>query len=192
MKKATKKWRIEKAREIIDRNKIDVLFPDEDVYEFSEVCQVEIQAAVRKINPQFKSDPRHLHTLIDGVWDARSWRKFITSLTPEQECKRVMRHVVWDDMRDFLSSVSPKQCQFCKSEYDITVDHVSPPFDEIANDFIAEFGLPKVIGSPDPSIVVNIFEDGEAEYQWAQFHAERAVYQLLCRSCNASKGKRPC
>jgi len=69
---------------------------------------------------------------------------------------------------------------------------VSPPFDEIANDFIAEFGLPKVIGSPDPSIVVNIFEDGEAEYQWAQFHAERAVYQLLCRSCNASKGKRPC
>ena len=190
MGKITKKWRTEKAREIIDRNVIGVHFCEYDLEEFSEVCQVEIDGAVRMINPQFYSDPRHLHTLIDGEWDARSWRKFITALTPEQEAKRVMRNAVWSDLKDFREAMEPSECAICETEENLTTDHVAPPFDDIALDFFSCYGVPKVVGHSDKSIVVNIFEDGQLEGKWIHFHAERAVYQILCRSCNVRKGKR--
>lgn len=191
MKKITKKYRLEKAREIIDRNAIDVPFNSYDVECFSIVCDKEIDGAVRRINPQFPhSDPRHLHTLIDGVWEARSWRKWINPLSPEQEVKRVMRFSVSEDMRDFMSSCYPQECEICGSVDDLTVDHVSPPFDDIANNFISESGIPEIVGPRDTSRVINEFADIDAEASWIAYHASSATYQILCRSCNASKGKK--
>ena len=191
MKKITKKFRMEKAREIIDRNEIGVLFPDDDVEEFGDVCQMPIEAAVRAINPQFpRTDPRHLRTMIDGVWEARSWRKWIDKVTPEQEAKRAMRFAVRNDLKDFRDCISPDYCQRCGACEDLTVDHEWPPFDHIANEFLEAYGLPVIVGSPDPAVVVNIMEDPDLEAQWIAFHASRATYQILCRSCNASKGKR--
>lgn len=182
---------MEKAREIIDRNKVGVLFSDDDVEEFGDVCQMPVEAAIRAINPQFpRTDPRHLRTMIDGVWEARSWRKWINKVSPEQEAKRAMRFAVRDDIKDFRDCVSPECCQKCGSFDDLTVDHKWPPFDHIANEFIKAYGFPKIIGSPDPLVVVNMMEDQELEGKWVHYHAENAVYQLLCRSCNASKGKR--
>lgn len=190
MRKVTKKHRIETARKIIDRNVIDVPFCTSDVDEFSDVCQQPIDGVVRKVNPQFYSDKRHVHMQIDGHWEARSWRKMITALTPEQEVKRVMRHLVWDEMRDFLYAAEPKECQRCGTYEDLSVDHVAPPFDEIANAFISMHGLPDIKKSDDPTCVVNMFSEIDMESEWIQFHASHATYQLLCRSCNASKGKR--
>ena len=191
MKKMTKKARLEKAREIIDRNDIDVPFSEYDVRCFSIVCDKEIQAAVRKINPQFpNNDPRHLHTLIDGVWEARSWRKWINPLSPVQEAKRVMRFCVSEDMREFMESCDEKKCNSCGSNQDLTVDHVYPPFDDIANAFIDAKGVPEIVGPSDVSRVINEFADINNEASWISFHASHAIYQILCRSCNASKGKR--
>lgn len=190
MKKITKKQRIETARQIIDRNVIDVPFPDPDVLEFADACQHDINGVVRKVNPQFYSDKRHVHMLIDGEWEARSWRKMISSVTPEQEVKRVMRSVVRDDMREYMQSVNPQQCLKCGKQDDLTVDHVNPPFDDIAHAFISEQGLPSIKKSDDPTQVVNMFCDIDVEAEWIAFHASCAKYQVLCRSCNASKGKR--
>jgi 5-methylcytosine-specific restriction endonuclease McrA len=190
VKKITKKARIEKAREIIDRNEMDVPFPDGDVMEFAAVCQQPITAAIRRMNPMFPNDYRHLHTEIDGVWAARSWRKLISPISEEQQAKIIMRHCIWRDMRDYRDSASPQECASCGAKDDITVDHVAPPFDTIASEFMALHGVPKIEIPDDNFRVLDRFEDPELEGLWVHFHAERAVYQLLCRSCNASKGKR--
>lgn len=191
-KKLTKKRRFEIAREIIDRNTIDVPFSCSDVEQLAEVCQAPVDGAVRKVNPQFpNSDPRHLHTLVDGEWAARSWRKWIDSVTPEQEAKKAMRFVVREDMRDFLDAVGgDAYCQWCGSSEDLTVDHSYVPFDDIANSYIEARGLPKVCEHPSPNIVVNVIEDPNTEAEWIAHHASLAEYQILCRSCNSSKGKR--
>lgn len=190
MKKITKKARIEKAREIIDRNELNVPFPDGDVQEFAAVCQQPITAAIRRMNPLFPNDYRHLHTEIDGVWAARSWRKLISPITPLQQAKIIMRHSIWQDMRDFSSCATPQECASCGAVDDITVDHVWPPFDHIAMEFIEAHGVPEIEIPDDNFRVLDRFADAELEGKWVHFHAERAVYQLLCRSCNASKGKR--
>lgn len=190
MIKPTKKWRLEKAREIIDRNKMNIPFSDQDTKEFAEACEQPITGAVRKINPQYPSDPRHLHTEIDGIWAARSWRKFIHPVPPIQQAKRIMRHVVGDDMRDFSGCVDPRECAWCGSTDDLTVDHVAPPFDDIASEYIEMFGLPEFQEPATLMDVVNCFADIDVEAQWVAFHASRACYQMLCRSCNSKKGKR--
>ena len=190
MKKMTKKFRMEKAREIIDRNEIDVPFPDDDVEEFAAICQHPITAAVRRRNPEFPNDYRHLHTEIEGVWAARSWRKLITPLTPEQQAKTIMRSIVKEDMKEYLSSASPQECMNCESLDDLTVDHVHPPFDDIALEFFGIYGIPEIEIPDDNFRVLDRFADPNLEAYWIAFHASRATYQILCRSCNASKGKR--
>ena len=190
--KITKKWRTEKAREIIDRNVFDVPFPEWDLREFCDVTTMDIDSAVRRVNPQFPhTDPRHLHVLRDGLWAAESWKKAIQQThTPESEAKRVMRFLVRDDMQDFKEAMQPLECEYCGAIDDLTVDHVSPPFDVIANDFIALYGTPEVTDNPQTDKVVKVFSDADLEAGWVSFHASRAMYQILCRSCNASKGRK--
>lgn len=191
MKKVTKKWRKEQAQKIIDRNVIGVPFNDFDLHEFSEVLEQDIDGAVRKVNPEFPGDPRHVLTLIDGVWEARSWNKMISqNHTPESEAKRVMRRLIKDDLQEFKDSFDFQECQSCGANDDITVDHVYPPFSKIADDFISEYGLPVVIDNPDPNKVCKMFDSFEMEANWVHFHCSHAVYQLLCRSCNARKGNK--
>lgn len=186
--KITKKAREEKAREIIDRNALDVPFSKQDVFEFSTACQEYIAGVVRKVNPQFPKDHRHLHMLIDGVWQNKSWRKMIYPISKEQDAKRIMRHAVRMDMMDFMDATSDKFCQHCFTEENLTVDHVSPPFDDIANEFIKTHGVPE-LDDPPRGQVINLFRDMDIEAAWVSFHASHACYQILCRSCNASKGK---
>ena len=191
-KRITKKWRIEEARKIIDRNIIAVPFGDEDLADFLDVCRMEADGIKRMKNPQFPSDPRHVHALLDGEWAGISWRDAIQKPDPVQKVKRAMRHVVSQDLLDFRSSAEPYECWKCGALEDITVDHVVPPFDDIANAFIESHGLPEIGPSDDATVVVDVFSDAYLEELWYAHHAENACYQLLCRSCNASKGKRQC
>lgn len=189
--RVTKKSRIEACRKLIDKNKIDVYFSDEDTEELAAVLQHDVTGAVRRINPQFPNDPRHLHTLIDGVWEGRSWRKMIEqNATPESEAKRVMRHLISSDLREFMSEMDPAFCINCLSDDDLTVDHVKPPFSAIADEFIKLHGLPEIEDNQNPKMVTKQFKDFNLEAKWVHFHAENATYQILCRSCNASKGNR--
>ena len=187
----TKKWRKEKAREIIDRNALDVPFSEADLREFADVTGSDIEGAVWTDNPQFPSDPRHVCVLIDGKWRAWSWNKAIDqNVTPESEAKRVMRFIVREDMKEFKESVKPLECANCGATDNPTVDHANEPFDNIANAFMQQYGVPEIVESDDPNRVIKMFKDMNMEAAWIAFHASIAEYQILCRSCNASKGKR--
>jgi 5-methylcytosine-specific restriction endonuclease McrA len=188
--KRTKKLREQLVRELIDRNTLNVPFSSEDVSYLASLCEQPITGAVRRVNPQFPGDPRHLHTEISGEWAARSWRKFIYPLNETQQAKRIMRAVIAEDMRDYASCAYPSECASCGSLDDLTVDHVAPPFDSIAADFIAENGIPKIEQPKDKTKILNRFDCIDLEAKWIAYHAQRACYQLLCRSCNSRKGKR--
>ena len=188
MKKPTKKAREQTVREIIDRNILDVPFSTEDTAHLADACQHDIAGAVRRVNPQFPSDTRHLHMLEDGVWAAKSWRKLIYPINKEQQAKRVMRHCIIHDLMDYMDAADDKRCANCESLDDLTVDHVAPPFDDIANEFILFYGIPETV-DPPVGQVVNVFADINMEASWIAYHAANACYQILCRSCNASKGK---
>ena len=186
----TKKWRMEKAREIIDRNKFHVSFSAADLREFADIIGVDIQDAVREPDPQFPYNTRHVLFLINGKWVAMSWRKRIQeNSTPESEAKYVMRFTVSRDMAEFKRSAKPPECAYCGATDDITVDHVGVPFDDIAVAFMREHGVPDVVDSTEEGRIVKMFRDPDIEKRWTEFHTSMARYQILCRSCNASKGK---
>lgn len=186
-RRTTKKARRERARALIDANAIDEPFSEQDTALMNELLGVQFAGYVRRINPDYPTDPRHLHALDGDQWGAFSWNKAISPISAEQNVKRVMREIVREDMRDFLSTQDPF-CAHCGASDDLTVDH-TPPFDEIANEFIRQFGLPELAAAP--SGVGNVFADENIEAEWILFHAARATYlQVLCRLCNSSKGKR--
>lgn len=185
--KLSKDKRIGIVREIIDRNKIDVPFSEEDLKEFCDACYYHVDGVVRRINPQFAMENRHLHMLIDNKWQPKSWRKLISPLSADQEVKRVMRNAVWKEMKDFFNSVEVKICEFCDSTENLTVDHIAPPFSYIADEFIDLFGTPEVT-SPPRGEVVWVFVSDDERKNWVEFHSIFAEYQILCRSCNARKG----
>lgn len=183
----TKKARKERARALIDANLIDVPFSQQDTVLMNGLLGVEFDGYVRRHNFDFPTDPRHLHALAGGQWKSFSWNKAISPINETQNAKRVMREIVREDMRDFLSTQEPA-CAHCGADDDLTVDH-TPPFDEIANEFIAQFGIPEIVATTCGG--ANTFADDNMVDEWIPFHASRVSYlQVLCRSCNSSKGKR--
>lgn len=191
--KQTKKARIERTREIIDRNQVGIPFNHVDLLALQSETRYMMEAAKRMINPQFPGDPRHLHIIEEGEtdWIAWSWKKAIEGSNPVIEAKRVMRFCVAADLAEFRYSIDDPFCAHCGTDQHLTVDHVDPPFDDIANEFIEQHGLPEIV-DPAPGQVVNQFASIDLEAAWIQHHAERSVYQILCRSCNSSKGKNTC
>ena len=188
MKKVTKKSRIEAARCIIDRNVTFVPFSGEDLAEFSLACGVTIEGAERRPNPKFPKDPRHLYMKMNGEdWKAISWKKLIEGWDQKADVKKVMREAVSIDLWNFKKGLE-LICERCGSTEHPSVDHVDPPFDWIAEQFIKANGLPAIDDAADG--VGNVFADYAVEVSWIKFHTTHAKYQILCRSCNSSKGKR--
>jgi 5-methylcytosine-specific restriction endonuclease McrA len=188
MKRPSKKDRIDNARKIIDRNAVFVSFSAEDVEEFSVVCNTKIEAIEKRPNPKFPRDTRHLYMKIGGKdWEAVSWKKLIEGWDEKTAVKKVMRDAISSNIWEFKRN-SELLCVRCGSAEYPSVDHVNPPFDRIAEDFIKENGLPKIDDAKDG--VGNVFADDDVKDAWIIFHAGRANYQILCRSCNSSKGKR--
>ena len=184
----TKKARIEACRELIDRNHIDIPFPRECLDEFKRLTGFDfIEGAIRRKNLEYPSDPRHVHILVSGVELDKSWKKQITGRDLVSDQKKAMRKSVASDMAEFMSGYEGG-CEFCGSFFYLSVDHDAPPFDDIANAFLEE----------NPDIVIarrgcgggKLIADPSIEAMWVAFHAARATYQILCRSCNSSKGKR--
>jgi hypothetical protein len=70
----------------------------------------------------------------------------------------------------------------------LQADHCGLPFDDIALAFVGDFGTPDLIDGPPGS--GKMFKSMDMQAAWVAFHQQRAVYQMLCRSHNASKGKR--
>lgn len=188
MSTLTKKRRLELAREIIDRNTMFVPFSKEDLAEFSAVCGTEIHYAEKRRNPEFKKDTRHVYMMIEGRdLEAVSWKKLIVGTSKEIDAKKAMRRTIALDMNRFKRD-KELVCEVCKSIEYPTVDHIEPSFDWIAQEFIRTHGLPEIGAMPDRS--GNHIVNRDVKWQWINFHKMHAKYQILCRSCNSSKGNR--
>lgn len=185
----TKTYRRAMCREIIDRNCLLVDFSDDDVREFVKMAGWDgegITAIQRRKNPKFPSDTRHLHVCIDGEWQSKSWVKSIAPPAKYAEEKSVMRKAITTDTQEYLYGCGIDCCEHCGSDQNLQVDHSDPAFDEIAIGFFNVVGVPSII--PCQSGVGYVFKDIDAEAAWIAFHTANANYQILCRSCNASKG----
>lgn len=199
-KRITKKARLDRVREIIDNYPLDVPFSAADTEEIAELTQTNVSLAIRRRNPGFPKDTRHLHVVAydwaePGQW---SWRKaieFDVDRSPEesraarerQNYLRALRFAIRPDLRDFLDAQWPSECCACGGREDLTADHAGRPFISIALEFLGNKGridLRPVPGNND------LIACADVEAEWIAFHAARATYAVLCRSCNASKGAR--
>jgi hypothetical protein len=198
--KQTVQSRIDRVREIIDSYPRNKPFSKAHCAELSELSNTEIRFAVKRRNPMFPKDERHLHVTA-GDWPEPqqwSWREAIRvagARNPEaaranrkrQKLMFALRYAVKPDMDDFRAAAEPRACRVCWFAEDLSTDHIKPPFLEIATAFLERYPdieLREVQGCGDLIASVDI------EAEWIAFHAARATYQLLCRSCNSRKGAR--
>jgi hypothetical protein len=183
----TKKYRTELARSIIDRNVMNLPFSTEDATAMNGALGTSFEGFVRRRNPQYPSDPRHLHGSTFGEFEAFSWLKAISPVSDIQDTKKVMREAIAPCLSEFMDSQDEPACEHCGTTERLTVDH-NPHFDGIALAYLADHAMPRIIDSPNG--VGNIFESIDVEARWIEFHASKITrYAILCRSCNASKGK---
>lgn len=138
-------------------------------------------------NPSFPNDPRYLEVSQNGVaWMPFSWNKAIDRPDAKQQALSAMRRAVWNGSRLAYKDSAEMSCAICEATDDLCVDHKDEPFIEIASLYIAQFGLPELAdGLPGEG---NIIASKETRNHWIEFHDNRANFQMLCRSCNSSKG----
>lgn len=181
-----KKDRKDAVRQLIGRYPHNIEFSTEDVALLSDLTETHLFRAIRRINAEFPSDPRHIHVVFFGEddWVPFSWNKAISPVKHESEVKKAMRGCIKRDMDEFRWSVE-QECEECGATEDLCCDHVYP-FNRIAMRFIEAHGLPELKeGRPGEGWIL---ADESVVDDWVIFHTENAVYQLLCRSCNSSKG----
>lgn len=198
VRKPTLAGKISRAREIIDGYALGAPFNATHLSELADLSGTELRAATRHSNPMFPADPRHLHVVAyDWIEPQQwSWRSAIEdahkkdpveALRQRQHQKRMfaLRHAVRMDLRDFRMAISDPACASCGAIDDLTTDHISPAFIQIAMQFLdrhQHFELRKVRGCGDLIACMDL------EAEWVAFHASLASYQLLCRGCNSRKG----
>lgn len=188
--KLTKKRRKEICREIIDRCPIGAEFPPDDLALFNEMCGTIWLAAKHMRNEEYP-DPRHVHVTDGTRWQAFSWNKAISPITDWTELCKTMRALAAEQAKEYMSETSETECAWehkggCNGP--LQADHAGMPFDDIAKEFVQTFGTPELEDGPPGA--GKIFKDIDMEANWIGFHAQRVVWQLLCRTHNASKGKR--
>jgi hypothetical protein len=189
--KVTKKARKTETQAIIDRYPLLVPFSQVDLARLNELLGTDHPAVRRAKNPVYPQDPRHLQVCIDGNWSGFSWNNAISPPNDRALVKKAMRFSIGKDMLEYRMMLidTGTGCAYCGSRDDPTLDHVDPPFDVIAEAFLTHRGgLVELTDGPMGIGVVIKSIDTEAE--WIAWHSARAVYQLLCRSHNASKGVR--
>lgn len=185
----TKISRKDAVRELIDRQFFDVEFQISDVYALNELLGTEFDGFKRFINPKFPQDRRHIFALFpDGQWRDISWNRFITPPSEVTRVYAVLRSVVWQDLDEALESIKPRACARCGAVENLSTDHAGKPFSQIADEWLATNGTPEFVDRPMGG--GKQFADINLEANWIAFHAGNAVYQILCRSCNSSKGNR--
>jgi len=191
MKGETKKAKTKRCQDLIDSQRMGALFGPEALAEFMGLTGEDLLAAKRAKNPRYPNDPRHVRVQWpDGEWSEMSWTKRIEKPNPTTLLKKVLRNEVQTDLDDFRDAIAGllRFCAKCQSEDDLTTDHTRVPFDAIAEEWLARNAPVEIEKCPD-GIGYRITRRDQAA-AWITEHAGKSTYQILCRSCNASKGAR--
>ena len=184
--KLTKKYRKMRCSEIIRSYDVATYFTPYDLDELNFLLGSHFLFAMRRINETYPSDPAHLWVKYDvGDMMPVSWNNLIYPKSERQKRHNAMRFAIADDIADIRGTMGA-ECEACQAMDHLQVDHLVPPFMQIADEFIAQHGEFEIINNDDGAGWV--FADEAQEALWIVYHASRATYQILCRSCNASKG----
>ena len=179
----TKDARKQAARQIIDRNRVNVLFGFNDVAQLNSLLGTNFTGFVKRVNPKYPNDPRHLYAITS--MEAFSWNEAISPSAELTRIKKVMRNTTQDLLSEFLEALNEPKCSCCGGIFDLTADH-TPPFDVIAMQFIEAHGKPKTTASANG--VGDVFADINIEAAWIAYHQSHTTLSVLCRPCNSSKG----
>jgi 5-methylcytosine-specific restriction endonuclease McrA len=192
MTQMTKKARMERAREIIDRNEFGVPFDDADLNDFSYVTGCTLRYACRRIDPNYATNERHVEVLAYDWEEPRgwSWRKAIQigQIDIDRHMKarltQAMRASVAEQIIDYAVNAE-KCCDSCATTESLTVDHVWPPFSHLMSSYIDVNGVPKIEEDNGSGFK---FSEYAEEKRWRDYHQSAAKLGILCRSCNSKKG----
>ena len=145
-------------------------------------------------NLKHATDKRYIEVLQDnGDWVTHSWRKTIMPTTEWQDLQKAMREAVMDYGMKTYREAAEKVCCYCGTHDDLGVDHKSRSFDEIMQTFITGYATEH---GTYPAIKDGAMGQGreladpDTLAHWIAYHDGAADFQILCRSCNSSKGKK--
>jgi hypothetical protein len=185
MPRQTQKERKQLVRELIDRQPYNRLFDAADVEAMNDLCGWNFLKYVRIHNPAYPTDTRCVaHADYDKNFVVWSWNRAISG---GPILNQALRRAIQPHMR-LNATGSPDFCAHCKSQDFLTLDHMTMPFSVIVAEFIKHHsGVFERLGNKEDGGGWYI-ADPVLEEAWVDFHAQNADYQVLCRSCNASKG----
>jgi hypothetical protein len=197
MPKMTQKAALAKARDLIDSYCLNNEFCPAALAILSDLTGTPIHYAIKRKNPSWPSDKRHLHVMAGADTQAHqwSWRRAVEihhARDPDErrlvwwrfKVLRALRQAVQPDMDYFRKAQVTPRCAECDAIDDLTTDHWEP-FHGIALTFLLNYpnlALREIPGSSDG------IADSEIENKWIEFHRREASYQILCRRHNSSKG----
>ena len=187
MQKLTQIERKRRVRELIDRQEYHKEFNQLDVNAMNNLCGWNFAFYKRVYNLEYPTDTRCVMNSDDGehyvTW---SWNRAISGVNI---LNQAFRKAVEPQMR-VIALHLPDLCSHCQAKEYLTVDHLAVPFSTIMADFLKMF--------PDVNSENGLanagkgggwyIKDPELKSIWEDFHSKHATYQVLCRSCNASKG----
>jgi hypothetical protein len=147
-----------------------------------------------RCHPIHNNPALYIHRVDDSEIDI-SWVKCCRARTDTARSllSEAMRQAVAPFVISYKKSCSPLSCQMCQAnnlDYkDYHVDHKSPKFQEIRDEFSQKINLliPTTF-SDDERTHQRIFkkEDSKFQDEWVSYHNQHATYQILCRLCNCS------
>jgi hypothetical protein len=135
---------------------------------------------------------------VDGENDAFSWRKCITAIQVNSEDRQrqrliqAMREAISPDTMAFKRD-SNQCCVLCQSTHNLHTDHSTISFKTISTDFLMNcvansITIPKTFDCDNTSRCIFRQDDAAFTKQWYDYHKSKAVYQILCQTCNCKKG----
>lgn len=122
--------------------------------------------------------------------DVISWESI---LKPPPNAKslytQALRTSIMEQTRSYKKSCTTIQCEWCKSNTDIEVDHIYE-FKNIVLDFEKKYNFPIPVDYGRNEKYHICFKETEIEVAFQTFHQEIATYRLLCRPCNIGRNKK--
>lgn len=150
-------------------------------------------------NPKYPSRRSFFLIRTDGSETDFGYGKCLDPPSPEREVDATLRHLVTDQIQDFLRrAFSAQQIVHCAASgvviahpNDAHVDHAPPTFFELVARFIVDAGGPSrfTLARADGQIGARLADDALAA-RWLEFHRQNAKLQVVTIKANLSDLRR--